>query len=200
MNRKLGKIGDVYGYYTVIDDEVEVNKDGKVKYHVQCACGKVEFVRGYFLRIGRQKSCKSCRSKINYKIAFDSGKKIGFIKRGHEGIGNFTKTVYSVIKRNATRRKLIWSNELTIEYLWNLYNQQNKKCALSGLDISFTEKRVNNIIDYRYMTASLDRINSKIGYTKDNVQWVHKDINTMKFDYDQEYFINMCKLIVEHNK
>jgi hypothetical protein len=167
---------------------------------VKCSCGKVEFVRGYFLRIGRQTCCKSCRSKINYKIALDSNKKIGFIKRNHEGIGSLTKTVYSVIKRNARRRNLIWDNELTIEYLWDLYIKQNQKCAISGLDIAFSEKRINNTIDYQYMTISLDRINSKIGYVKNNVQWVHKDVNTMKFDYDQNYFINMCKLIVEYNK
>lgn len=201
MNNKiLARTGDIFGEYVVIDEEIKKCKYSKIHYHVKCSCGKEEYVRGYFLRIGRQTRCKSCASKLSYKRAFDSNKKIGFIKRGHEGIGTLTKTVYSVVKRNARRRNLIWSDELTIQYLWDLYIKQDRKCAISGLNITFTDKRKNKCIDYQYMSASLDRINSNIGYTKENIQWVHKDINTMKFDYDQEYFINMCKLITDYNK
>ena len=53
---------------------------------------------------------------------------------------------------------------------------------LTGLDL--------NDKDY-----SLDRIDSNNGYVEGNVQWVHKDVNMMKKDYNQEYFINICKLI-----
>jgi len=198
--RKLAKIGEVFGNYTIIDNEIEISKDYKVKYHVKCSCGKIEFVRGYFLRNGRQTCCKSCKSKINYKDALINNKKIGFIKYGHLGIGDITKTVYSYFKRNAKRRNFIWDEDITIEYLWNLYLQQNKKCAISGLNICFTDKRINCNIDFRFMTASLDRINSNIGYIKGNIQWVHKDINLMKNNFNQEYFINLCEKIAEHNK
>jgi uncharacterized protein YeeX (DUF496 family) len=47
---------------------------------------------------------------------------------------------------------------------------------------------------------SLDRIDSKIGYVKGNVQWIHKHINNMKQDYDNDYFISMCELISKINK
>jgi archaellum component FlaC len=49
-------------------------------------------------------------------------------------------------------------------------------------------------------TASLDRVDSAKGYIKGNVQWVHKDINMMKQQYSQEYFIQMCRLTTEHSK
>ena len=48
-------------------------------------------------------------------------------------------------------------------------------------------------------SASLDRIDSKKGYTEENVQWIHKDVNSMKMDYNEDYFIKMCQLIVEKN-
>lgn len=35
----------------------------------------------------------------------------------------------------------------------------------------------------------------KIHYTINNVQWVHKKINTIKMDLSQEKFINWCKLV-----
>ena len=47
-------------------------------------------------------------------------------------------------------------------------------------------------------TASLDRIDSKKGYTIDNVQWVYKKINMMKQNYDQKEFVNLCCLIAEN--
>lgn len=31
-----------------------------------------------------------------------------------------------------------------------------------------------------------------------NIQWVHKDINKMKLDHSQEYFINICKMVYEN--
>ena len=46
-------------------------------------------------------------------------------------------------------------------------------------------------------TASLDRIDSNKGYVTDNIQWVHKDINYMKSDLDEQQFIHYCRLVVQ---
>jgi hypothetical protein len=75
-----------------------------------------------------------------------------------------------------------------IEYISRLLIQQNYKCALSGLDI----KIYYGGIDKQTNTASLDRIDNAKGYTEDNIQWVHKDINWLKQDFTQEYFIKLC--------
>jgi len=87
---------------------------------------------------------------------------------------------------NAARRNLGF--KLTNEQLWDLYIQQDRLCALSGMPIGFDDH-----------TASLDRIDSDKGYTLDNVQWVHKDINRMKNVFSQDYFIEVCQKIAEHN-
>jgi len=44
-------------------------------------------------------------------------------------------------------------------------------------------------------TASLDRIDSSKGYVKDNVQWVHKDINRMKWNFPQDKFVKLCSFV-----
>lgn len=49
-------------------------------------------------------------------------------------------------------------------------------------------------------TASLDRKDSLKGYTIDNIQWLHKDVNQMKRNYSEEYFINTCLKIAENYK
>lgn len=82
--------------------------------------------------------------------------------------------------------------DITMEYAWNLFIEQNRCCALSGISIIISDDYTN--------TASIDRIDSSQGYIKGNIQWVHKDVNFMKRNYSMEYFINMCELIVNHNR
>lgn len=106
---------------------------------------------------------------------------------GHEKISG---TYWGSIIRHATNRKLEFS--ITIEDGWNLYIKQNRKCALSGVDIYFGE---SNACPY---TASLDRIDSNKGYTLDNVQWVHTKVNIMKNKFDQTEFIDFCSKISKH--
>ena len=64
-----------------------------------------------------------------------------------------------------------------------LYIDQNKTCALSGLEIGWAEVGQDH-------TASIDRIDSTKGYTLRNIQLVHKDINMMKQQYTNQYFID----------
>ena len=61
------------------------------------------------------------------------------------------------------------------------------KCALSGVDIS---------IDYGG-NASLDRIDSSLGYITGNVQWVDGKVNLAKRAMSDEEFIEMCKRVVK---
>ena len=49
-------------------------------------------------------------------------------------------------------------------------------------------------------TASLDRIDSSKGYILGNIQLVHRDVNRIKSDFEQDYFIKICKLISLKNE
>ncbi len=82
------------------------------------------------------------------------------------------------------------------EDLWKLFLQQNKKCALSGIELTFSKIRK----DTTGKTISLDRIDSSKGYVPGNVQFVHKHINIMKNKFDQDYFISLCKSIINHDQ
>jgi hypothetical protein len=75
------------------------------------------------------------------------------------------------------------------DYIWELFLKQDRKCALSGLPIEFGTK------GRELGTASLDRIDSTKGYTPENVQWLHKDINQMKMDLTEQKFIDLCKKV-----
>ena len=196
MNRKhIPEIGKQYGQFTVISEEIGRSKDQKILFKVRCSCNKEQFIRAYFLESGRQDCCKSCSQKRALENNISRQK---FLKLTHEGIGNFTKTTYWYFKNNAKRRNISWSEELTIEYLYELLLKQNKKCALTGLDIDLTESRNISNVNFELMTASIDRIDSSKGYEPNNIQWVHKNINRMKWTFPQNQFIEMCKLIVNH--
>ena len=93
--------------------------------------------------------------------------------------------VFSKLKRDALRRDL--SFEITIEDIYNQYEKQHKTCALSGLGISFDKD------------ASVDRIDSRFGYSVDNIQIVHKVLNMLKKDTPDEEFIEWCCLVAKHS-
>jgi hypothetical protein len=84
--------------------------------------------------------------------------------------------------------------ELTIEYLYDLFLKQNRKCKISGIDIKF--RKLGEPKDFT--TASLDRIDSSKPYIENNVQWLHKRVNVMKSNLSDEEFINICKTIAKH--
>ena len=80
--------------------------------------------------------------------------------------------------------------EISIEDMKERYEEQEHKCAITGLPLYFRPVKV----------ASLDRINNADGYTLDNIQWVHRDINKMRNSYSMDYFVKMCKAVVEYQE
>ncbi len=110
------------------------------------------------------------------------------------GFGEISGAHFYNIKKGAIKRNLDFN--LTIECIWNLFLKQDKKCALSGVDIGFSKKT----IDKHETTASLDRIDSSKGYIIENIQWIHKEVNRMKMDMDETRFIRWCDMIAKNRR
>lgn len=91
------------------------------------------------------------------------------------------------MKKGANKRNIEFN--ITVEDILTIINNQNNKCILSGLDISFNDG-----------SLSVDRIDSKQGYTVDNIQCVHRDVNYMKSTYSQERFLEICYMVTTLNK
>jgi hypothetical protein len=88
-----------------------------------------------------------------------------------------------------------------LEFAQNLLEKQKFKCALTGLDLVMDINNTkNNVGSDTINTGSLDRIDSLRGYVEDNVQWVHKDINYIKMDLNQEKFIYYCRKVADYFK
>jgi hypothetical protein len=118
-------------------------------------------------------------------------------RRSHNfsGIGLISGTYIAKTISSAVSRKIKFDVEP--KDLWQKFLDQNGNCVYTGSRLSFASsyKRCKT-----EQTASLDRIDSSLGYTKDNIQWVHKKINWMKWEIDESVFVEMCKLVTNRNK
>ncbi len=166
-------------HLTLISKEKVKNKD---IWTCCCDCGKqVKRRQDYLVKcISKPKRTLSCGCKHPMKTLLGSDSKTW------RGCGDLSGEYFASIKCNAKSRNL--EVIITIEDAWNLFLQQNAKCALTGRDITISQRARRE-----EQTASLDRIDSSKGYILSNIQWIHKDINLMKNNYDQDYFIKCCK-------
>lgn len=169
-------IGDKIGSLTIIKKAyIRLDITRPCPYiPVVCDCGVEKDINAY--KSEEKNKCKSCIERSTVKRY--KGINLIILKRAKIG---------------AERRGFKF--EITIEDIYNKYISQNKKCALSGLEIFFTHNSHSS-----KGTASVDRIDSSKGYAIDNIQIVHKHVNEMKMAHNQDYFINMCKLIAKNHE
>jgi len=78
---------------------------------------------------------------------------------------------------------------ITIEYIWNLFLKQNRRCALSGKPLTMWGKIDGKLAG----NASLDRIDSSKGYVEGNVQWIDKKLQSVKTKLSDAEFIQICQ-------
>ena len=153
--------------------------DSKKQWLCKCDCGK-EVNRTYNILVhSNGKSCGCLYEKNKY----------------HTGYKGICGSRFGDIKKGARNRNIEFN--VSIEYIWDLFEKQNKKCALTGIDITISEtwtKFASN-----EWTASLDRIDSNKGYIEGNVWWIHKIVNKMKNNLDLEEFKHWCLLISKNS-
>lgn len=157
-------------------DYYEKNPDREV-WLCRCDCGKETMVDHSSLRSGRTASCGCLRREKVYRGYMDLG--------GQQ---------WSRIKHQARMRNL--EVKITIEEVWEIFEKQDRKCALSGVPI---ELKSNYIGKESNNTASLDRIDNSKGYLLDNVQWVHKTVNIMRNILPIDEFLEFCRKVTEYN-
>jgi hypothetical protein len=172
--------GKKFDFLTVIELSSRDKLKGKTYWRCICDCGTERVVASSVLNskssIAR---CDNCKAFADKKLRW----------KGYEEIsGDF----YRSISDGAASRGFDFL--VSIEDLWSLFLKQDKKCALSGQFLILSKGRRHEV-----GTASLDRIDSSKGYCIENIQWVHKNINIMKGDFSQEYFIKLCHAIANNS-
>lgn len=171
------KVGDVFGDWVVINDPF---MDRYAKVPCRCKCGLECDVDAYTLVSNKSKSCKTCS--------------LPRLTKKNPSWKGYEEIPASWFRRFRSYSKIEFS--IDMEDVWDLYLKQKRICALTGLPISFKNDRERGSKHSGIRcTASIDRIDSSKGYTKDNIQLVHKDVNIMKNAFDQTYFVELCKAV-----
>ena len=171
--------GRQFGNLTVIK-RAGSSRAGGSTWVCTCSCGEEKVYSSDHL------TRKKCPVKSCGCLARRRGKDHPYWN-GFEGISGNWWYSHILRERKQTARKQV-PVEITMEYAWALFINQDMKCALSGVNLEIANTG-------KYNTASIDRIDSSKGYEEGNVQWVHKDVNFMKRSYSQEYFIDICRKI-----
>jgi RNase P subunit RPR2 len=135
----------------------------------------------YCLSCGNIRSYTRKEHARNSFILKSTCKKCSAFKKSNSASIGWVKREYNKYIKSAKARCIYWN--ISEEYIESIFNG---KCSLTGWDISPI---------YKIKTASLDRINSKLGYIEGNVQWVHSMVNMSKNKYDQNEFIAMCSSV-----
>jgi hypothetical protein len=144
-----------------------------------CSCGNRKEV---FISALTQGSTGSC--------GCDKERYTRMTGEGHVGFKGFKEirgSFWSKCQSSARVREIPF--DLELEYAWSLFEKQDRRCALSGVPLSFGPRYSPNL------TASLDRIDNSKGYVEGNVQWVHKTINIMRNALSIYEFIEWCRQV-----
>jgi len=91
--------------------------------------------------------------------------------------------LFHTSKKHAKKKK--FTHNLDRKFIEMMFLNQKNQCSYTK--IPFGQK---------YNRPSIDRVNSKIGYEKNNVELVLQDINLMKQDLSKKEFIKLCRIIL----
>lgn len=155
-----------------IKEYLGVNNYTSLMFSFVCECGNTGTIREF--DIGKVKSC-GCEMQKKY-------------------CNDISQSFFGRFQNNAKSRNIEF--DITIQDIWNIYIEQNRKCALSGVDLVFFKGKKNN----KLTNVSIDRIDSNQGYLINNIQLVHKTINIMKNALSDQEFILWCNTVSSFNK
>lgn len=154
----------------------------KLSWKCKCECGKICYRNSANLRLSTQNSSCGCESWPKRRKSPHW--------RGYEDV---PLSFWSRFKKGARERNIIFN--ISTKDIWEVYIKQDKRCIYTGEHLVFQTKN-----DCKSGNASLDRIDSKKGYTVANIQLVVKKINIMKMGEKSSEFVEIADNIVNYEK
>lgn len=169
-------VGRIFGKWTVKTRLPKRDTSPHSYWLCVCECGRERELPATNLTRGKSLGCKNCSN-----------------------LGRSAKhpinVAFSHVKGNASKRRIEFS--VTKEEAYEQLKRQGFLCALTGTHLHLD--RVDKQKYYSGCNLSLDRIDSNRGYVVDNIQWVYKPINNMKWKLDEPEFIRLCGLVIEYS-
>jgi hypothetical protein len=162
INRKFNKLYVIERVY----------KDGVRYMKCKCDCGNICFINPNSLYNNSPIVSCGCVSKS---------------KRKYFGFGGIPDEAVKRVRDSARKRDLEYS--ITPEYMWEIFQKQNGRCVYTGYMLYF--RHFDEFNGPQEQTASLDRIDSSLGYVVENVQWIYKNLQFMKSNMNESNFLQL---------
>lgn len=145
------------------------------------------------------KTCTNCKQELPAE-QFEVFKKGGVRSicnkcRNHRRVKDPRGYLARLCSKLKHSRKGTHEWALTPDDLMHLWEKQNGKCAVSGMNLTWhVDGR-----GHKEFNASIDRINPDAGYTPDNVQLVCYRVNIMRHTLSVDMFWWWVKNIHDHS-
>ena len=193
MAKFKNRIGDRYGRLTVVEYAGKDHR-GKHLWLCKCDCGNTKVVVSDNLSSGKSKSC-GCLLK---EFLYSSGNHYALYKDREDAI---LRVQYSHLKR---RHKKKFCGEIMSYDDFKCKSKQ--PCFYCGLTYSkVVEDRLSETKNLKKLSETvlkingIDRLDSSIGYTKENTVSCCKYCNTAKNTMNRDEFIAWIKRVYEHS-
>jgi len=135
--------------------------------------------------------CTNCNTKYLHKSSKSSEFCSTSCRHSYKMQTDFEYKLRRLLNGSKARAKLkSLPFNLTLEYLKDLYNEQEGLCAITNVSFCFEPHQTKHVANKN--TISLDRVEPELGYTKGNVRFVTFQVNCAKGFYTDEEFYEMC--------
>jgi hypothetical protein len=105
------------------------------------------------------------------------------------------------LRRAANRAEKSQPIKVDLDYLYDIYVDQNGKCALTGDELEFSRGGTYWLGKWcNPNSCTIDRIDSTKGYVKGNIQLVIWKANCIKQHMGNDEFIELCKDVARYNR
>jgi hypothetical protein len=105
----------------------------------------------------------------------------------------YVKVLYKDLKRNAKRRNI--SVNITIDDIKTVYDKQKGLCALTNNKLTHNKYMLKKERLTEIYNLSVDRKDSRKGYSVDNIQLITNIANQIKSNASNQDFIEICKRV-----
>ena len=155
---------------------------------VLCDCGREKEIAANILKGGRTKCCS--HEDCQFVICNRQSQGSVILQDSKSGF-KINYAIFNGIKSKAIRKSKTIQFDLTPEQIADQYKKQDGCCAITGLPLDGECK-------HKKTEWSVDRIDSNLGYTQDNIQIVHKFANMIKNKFDDKTMQLFCYLVYKN--
>lgn len=137
----------------------------------------------------QSRQCSDCKyeKRKQYKLKHKNRLKKERYTYNHSFQGRLVALIQAA-KQRAQKHNLEYT--LDREWILDLYAKQTGKCLLTNIEFSIEKPCETNLNPF---SPSLDKINPKLGYTKENTRLVCVGINLALNEFGEDTFKQICE-------